>query len=319
MVAKMDGSDLPLGKFVDAFVTAKGEARAHVAWTGLKTLWLNTGTLCNIACVNCYIESSPRNDRLVYLTRDDVLPFLDEVDALNEGAKEVGITGGEPFMAPEIIPIMESVLVRGHTLLVLTNAMKPMMRKRIQRGLLDLQARFGEQITMRVSLDHHTRKLHDAERGAGSFDDALKGLGWLAEHGFNIALAGRQSLTEIEADARAAYAALAARIGLAIDPSDAKQLVLFPEMIANENPPEITTECWGIMNKDPAEIMCSDQRMVVRRKDAERPAVTACTLLAYEKEFELGYTLAEATQTPVSLNHPWCASFCVLGGGSCSA
>ena len=319
MVAKMDGSDLPLGKFADAFVTAKGEARAHVAWTGLKTLWLNTGTLCNIECVNCYIESSPRNDRLVYLTRDDVMPFLDEVDALNEGAKEVGITGGEPFMAPEIIPIMESVLVRGHTLLVLTNAMKPMMRKRIQRGLLDLQARFGEQITMRVSLDHHTRKLHDAERGAGSFDDALKGLGWLAEHGFNIALAGRQSLTEIEADARAAYAALAARIGLTIDPSDAKQLVLFPEMIANENPPEVTTECWGILNKDPTEIMCSDQRMVVRRKDAERATVTACTLLAYEKEFELGFTLAEATDTPVSLNHPWCASFCVLGGGSCSA
>jgi hypothetical protein len=25
-------------------------------------------TLCNLACENCYIESSPENDRLVYLT-----------------------------------------------------------------------------------------------------------------------------------------------------------------------------------------------------------------------------------------------------------
>ena len=319
MFARMDGSDLPLEKFGDPLVTAKGEARAHVAWSGLKTLWLNTGTLCNIECANCYIESSPSNDRLVYLTCDDVVPFLNEIDSLKEGAKEIGITGGEPFMAPEIISIMEHILLRGHALLVLTNAMKPMMRRRVQQGLLDLKERFNDQITLRVSLDHHARDLHDAERGAGSFDDAVTGLSWLAEHGFNVAIAGRQSLTENESVARAAYGALAARIGLSIDPDDTKQLVLFPEMIANENPPEITTDCWEILNKDPSEIMCSDQRMVVRRKGAGCATVTACTLLAYDEEFELGKTLAEATRDPVSLNHPWCASFCVLGGGSCSA
>ena len=315
----MDGLDLPLEKFNNPLVTAKGEARAHVAWTGLKTLWLNTGTLCNIECVNCYIESSPSNDRLVYLTCEDVAPFLNEIDALGEGAKEIGITGGEPFMAPEIIPIMESILARGHDLLVLTNAMKPMMRQRVQDGLLDLQSRFDDQITLRVSLDHHDKGLHDAERGAGSFDSAITGLSWLAEHGFSVAIAGRQTLSENEAEARTAYGALAARIGLKLDPRDTKQLVLFPEMVANENPPEITTECWGILNKNPAQIMCSDQRMIVRRKGADRAAVTACTLLAYDEEFELGNTLAEATRGPVSLNHPWCATFCVLGGGSCSA
>ena len=49
-------------KFQDALVTAKGEARAHVALRALETLWFNTGTLCNLTCRNCYIESSPRND-----------------------------------------------------------------------------------------------------------------------------------------------------------------------------------------------------------------------------------------------------------------
>ena len=315
----MDGNDLPIEKFCDPLVTAKGEPRASVAWTGLKTLWLNTGTLCNIECVNCYIESSPKNDRLVYLTLADVTPFLDEIDDLGDGPKEIGITGGEPFMAPEIIAIMDAVLARGHTLLMLTNAMKPMMRPRVQASLLALNERYGDQITMRVSLDHHSQALHDAERGAGSFAEALKGLSWLAEHGFNVALAGRQILTEDEAAARSAYGALAARIGLDIAPENTRQLVLFPEMIANDNPPEITTACWGILNKDPADIMCSNQRMVVRRKGAGKATVAACTLLAYDEAFELGETLEDATSGAVSLNHPWCATFCVLGGGSCSA
>lgn len=319
MVAPMDGLDLPLEKFADPLVTAKGEARASVDWHCLKTLWLNTGTLCNIECTNCYIESSPKNDALVYLKLTDVVPYLDEIDALAEGPKEIGITGGEPFMAPEILDIMDAVLARGHVLLVLTNAMKPMMRSRVQSGLRELQERYRDKLTLRVSLDHHGRAVHDAERGEGSFDIAMTGLTWLAENNFNVAIAGRQCLTENEAQARKAYGALAARLGLKLDSSDAKQLVLFPEMIANDDPPEITTECWGILDKSPGDIMCSDQRMIIRRKGAETASVTACTLLAYDKDFELGRTLKDATRDPVYLNHSWCATFCVLGGGSCSA
>ena len=58
-------------------------------------------------------------------------------------------------------------------------------------------------------------------------------------------------------------------------------------------------------------------RMVVKRKGETRPAVVACTLLPYDQQFELGATLAEAS-VDVKLNHPHCAKFCVLGGGSCS-
>lgn len=315
----MDGSDISPEKFSDPWVTAKGEERATVAWRGLKTLWFNTGTLCNIECVNCYIESSPKNDQLIFLKLSDVEPYLDEIDALGEGPKEIGITGGEPFMAPEIIEILKAILNRGHSLLVLTNAMKPMMRPRIQKGLLDIHRRYGDKLILRVSMDHHSRALHDAERGEGSFDIALIGLSWLAEHSFNVAIAGRQILTENDEEARNAYGALSARLGLSIDPQNQKELVLFPEMIPNDDPPEITTACWDILDKHPKDIMCSDQRMVIRRKGAPSATVTACTLLAYESEFEFGETLAEATAEPVALNHAWCATFCVLGGGSCSA
>jgi uncharacterized Fe-S cluster-containing radical SAM superfamily protein len=312
----MADTEFPAEKFVHPDITAKGETRASVAWTGLKTLWFNTGTLCNIECRNCYILSSPKNDRLVYLKLDDVTPYLDEI----EGEVEIGITGGEPFMCPEILPIMEAILQRGHSLLFLTNAMRPMMRPRLQDGLRRLRDEgLAEKLTLRVSLDSHDPALHDAERGEGAFAEACTGLCWLAEEGFPVALAGRQSLHEDEAAARQAYGALAASLGLQLDPADPKQLVLFPEMIARDDPPEITTACWGILNKSPDSIMCANQRMVIRRKGAGRASVTACTLLVDDPAFELGHTLAEATAEPVKLNHPWCASFCVLGGGSCSA
>ena len=311
----MADSDYAPTKFSDPDVTAKGETRASVGWTGLKTLWLNTGTLCNIECANCYIESSPRNDRLVYLTRADVRPFLEEIDQ----PIEIGITGGEPFMCPEILDIMEDVLSAGHSLLLLTNAMRPMMRPRIQQGLERLATYYGDRMVLRVSLDSHDPAIHDAERGEGAFEEACKGLKWLGERSVRVALAGRQALTEDEAAARAAYGALASALDLSIDPANTKHLVLFPEMVARDDPPEITTACWGILNKSPDDIMCANQRMVIRRKGAGRATVTACTLLVDDPAFEVGTTLAEATAKPVKLNHPWCASFCVLGGGSCSA
>ena len=307
-----------VGKFQDPKVTATGETRATVSYTETKTLWFNTGTLCNIECINCYIESSPTNDRLVYLTVADVAPYLDELEAVGEQGIEIGFTGGEPFMAPEMLEILHLVLERGHRVLMLTNAMQPMMRPRVKGGLMQLREAFGDQLTMRVSLDHFSEPLHDQERGEGSFALAMNGLHWLSENGFALALAGRTIWGEDEAVAREGYSELIAREGLAVDPDHPSQLVLFPEMRPDSDPPEITTACWDILSKDPNELMCASQRMVVKRKGAQRATVLACTLLPYDPEFELGETLEEARQD-VSLNHSYCASFCVLGGGSCSA
>src|SRR5690349_15733753 len=87
-------------KFRDPFVTVAGERRAQVALKSLDTLWFNTGTLCNLTCRHCYIESSPRNDRLVYLSAAEVVDYLDEIDSLALGTKLIGFTGGEPFINP---------------------------------------------------------------------------------------------------------------------------------------------------------------------------------------------------------------------------
>ncbi len=301
--------------FTDPDVTADGSPRARVRMTALRTLWFNTGTLCNIACAHCYIESSPRNDRLAYLTADEVAAYLDELDVLGIGPIEVGLTGGEPFMNPDIIRIMRDVLVRGHRLLVLTNAMKPMWHKRA--ALFDLNQRFGDRLMIRVSVDHYDPARHEEERGPRSFAPMLDGLRWLSENGFAVAVAGRLRWGEEEAAMRAGFAALFAREGIRIDAHDPQRLVLFPEMDPARPVPEITTACWDILGVRPEDMMCATSRMVVKPKGS-RPRVQACTLLAYDPRFATGETLAEAVKAEVPLNHPHCAQFCVLGGGSCS-
>ena len=307
----------PARPFADPERTASGEPRAKVGLGALRTLWFNTGTLCNIECANCYILSSPTNDALVYLTLAEVERYLDEIAASGLPTEEIGFTGGEPFMNPEVCEMAEAALGRGHRVLILTNAMRPMMRPRVQKRLAHLARRHGDRLVLRVSLDHYTAELHHRERGPGSFAAALDGMRWLRDVGVTTTVAGRTVWGETEEHARAGYARLFAADGFAIDADDPAACVLFPEMDETARVPEITTRCWGILGKSPESVMCASARMVAKRKGADRPVVLACTLLAYEPAFELGRTLAEADR-PVPLNHPHCAKFCVLGGASCS-
>lgn len=302
-------------KFRHPELTADGQTRAKVTPGALRTLWFNTGTLCNLTCRNCYIESSPTNDRLAYLTRDEVCSYLTETVEHNLGTTEIGFTGGEPFMNPELLDMIDDSLNRGFKVIVLTNAMKPM--EKVGERLLSLSRRAGPRLTIRVSLDHYTRAGHEAERGPRSWEPTRAGLQWLTANGLVVYVAGRTFMGESEATARAGYAALFRAEGLGIDAHDPGQLVLFPEMDAARDVPEITTACWGILNRSPSDVMCSSSRMIVKRKGASSPAVVACTLLPYAAEFEMGATLRQAHR-PVHLNHPHCARFCVLGGAACS-
>jgi len=302
-------------KFRDAELTAGGEKRAKVALTELRTLWFNTGTLCNLTCRACYIESSPVNDSLAYLTAAEARRFLDEIARDGLPTREIGFTGGEPFMNPDIIEMIEDALSRGFRALVLTNAMKPMAH--LKAGLLRLSERYGDQLVIRVSLDHYSPALHELERGERTFAPTLEGLRWLAAHGFSVCVAGRTCWNEAEDELRRGYAKLFAENGIGVNAFDTQALVLFPEMDAFADVPEITEQCWGILNVSPGDMMCATSRMVVKRKGAERPAVLACTLIADDPRFEMGATLAEAAGE-IALNHPHCARFCVLGGGACS-
>ena len=302
-------------KFHDPVVTAAGEPRAQVALRALETLWFNTGTLCNLACQHCYIESSPTNDRLVYLSAAEVAEYLDEIERLRLGTGLIGFTGGEPFMNPELPAMLEAALSRGFRALVLTNAMKPMHK--MKPALIRLRERHGERLTIRVSIDHYGRAVHETERGRRSWAPTIEGLQWLARNGFAIAVASRQLSGEPEAVLRRGFAALFAELGVRVDADDAIALTIFPEMDEDADVPEITEACWDILGKTPDGVMCSSSRMIVKFKGAAHPSVIACTLLPYDPRFDLGPTLSGALGR-VPLNHPHCARFCVLGGGACS-
>ncbi len=302
-------------KFSDLKVTANGDERASVKLHSLETLWLNTGTICNLTCANCYIESSPTNDALVYLNHQEVVTLLDEIKEKNLGTKEIAITGGEPFINPDIIKIITECLTRGFELLVLTNAMRPMMKQ--EKILLELKDKFPETLTLRVSVDHFKPEMHEEERGEKTWVHMMKGLKWLSDNKFNINIGARTRWGERQKDLRDGYAELFKENNINIDAYDKKELLLFPEMDDTEEVPEITTECWDILDSKPEEMMCSNSRMVVKRKGDDSPSIMACTLLAYDQQFNLGGTIEEASQD-VYLNHPHCSKFCVLGGGSCS-
>jgi uncharacterized Fe-S cluster-containing radical SAM superfamily protein len=302
-------------KFRDPLLTVAGERRAQVALRALDTLWFNTGTLCNLTCHHCYIESSPRNDRLVYLSAAEVRAYLGEIERLGLGTQLIGFTGGEPFMNPELPTMLDLALARGFRALVLTNAMKPMHKTK--PALLRLRDRYGDRLMIRVSIDHYGRAVHEAERGRRSWAPTIDGLRWLAGNGFAISVASRRLSGESEEALRLGFARLFVELGVEIDVGDAVALTIFPEMDELADVPEITEACWGLLGKSPDSVMCSSSRMVVKFKGAAQPSVIACTLLPYDPRFDLGPSLAGALGR-VPLNHPHCAKFCVLGGGACS-
>jgi sulfatase maturation enzyme AslB (radical SAM superfamily) len=299
-------------KFNDPFITADGNKRAFIEAKKINTLWFNTGTLCNIECKNCYIESSPKNDRLVYLTFDEVKLFIEEAIDNNLKTKEIGFTGGEPFMNKDILKMVDYALEKKFKVLILSNAMKPMLNKKEE--LLKLR---HPNLTIRVSIDHYNKTKHEEVRGKGTYEVMMKGLNWLSKNSFNFALATRLLWDESENNLRQNFQEFINTYQLNLDAYSNEQLVTFAEMDEKIDTPEITTDCWGILNKDPNDIMCSWSRMVVKKKGSKKPSVIACTLLPYDEEFDLGESLTNSLQK-IYLNHKHCSKFCVLGESSCS-
>ena len=299
-------------KFENKNLTADNKARAFIESKKLKTLWFNTGTLCNLTCKNCYIESSPKNDRLAYLSFDEFKVFVNESIQNEMGTEEIGFTGGEPFMNKDILKMIKYSLDNGFKTLVLTNAMKPMMNNKKNLNKLN-----HLNLSIRVSIDHYNKDKHEQIRGPNSWEPMIEGLKWLSQNKFNYCLATRLMWDENEETTRKNFKKFVDQYQLILDVENKSQLVTFAEMDEKQDTPEITTECWDILNKNPDTIMCSTSRMIVKKRGDENPSVIACTLLPYKQEFDLGDTLKESMKK-IYLNHPHCSKFCVLGGSSCS-
>ena len=148
-------------------------------------LWIYTNFHCNLACSYCAVSSSPTADRRsLGLSRFRAL--VDE--ALEEGFDELYLTGGEPFLEPEIAAMIRFAAARAPTT-VLTNAMLFTGRRR--QELRELATMDG--LTLQTSLDGPRAATHDRLRGRGSWQRAVDGIAFALSLGLRVSVATTQT------------------------------------------------------------------------------------------------------------------------------
>jgi hypothetical protein len=229
--------------------------------------------------------------------------------------EEIGFTGGEPFLNREVPAMLRRA------------APRPPRAGAHQRHEADAEPRrrppgaaggvrpTGSRSASAWTTTTPTCTTWSGRRG--SFAVALDGLEWLAREGFRVHVAGRAAFgREGEAAMRGGFARLFAARGIPIDASDPVALMLFPEMDAGRDVPEIT-EAAGASSARARTASCAPPPAWWR--SAGRGAAGGARLhpAALRPALRAGRTLAEASR-PVPLNHPHCARFCVLGGAACS-
>lgn len=278
-------------------VNERGERRATVPFGRLEELWF-MWSRCNLACTHCYVGSSPRNDSLEMLTLDDVRLFLAPVE-------RIYFTGGEPFVNPEILPMLRASLEVA-PVTVLSNAVGP-----IERHIDALP-----DVTLRVSLDHFDEARHDAIRGRGTFARTVRNVRRLLDRGLRVIITSTPVVFEetpvTRDEAEAAYlalfdgrvevkilpATLAMGSELARRPGRARETFLTSRHMAGANP---------------RDFQCHYGRAV--QKIGGQVRVLPCPIL-YGEKFALGSTLEESFG-PTPMAHPACAQFCWRARGKC--
>ena len=146
----------------------------------LDDLWFQVaGTLCNLTCHHCFISCSPKNRSFGFLTLAQVQSALEESVAL--GVKEYYFTGGEPFLNPEMVPILLETLKYGPAT-VLTNG--TVLQDEWLHALRAGEEASVYSLEFRVSIDGFSSAANDPIRGEGTFERAMQGVTKLVTTGF---------------------------------------------------------------------------------------------------------------------------------------
>ncbi len=147
-------------------------------------LWLYTNFDCNLACDYCCVRSSPKAPRRA-LGIERVRRIAMEATEL--GVREIFVTGGEPFMLPDIGEILVACAGAAPTT-VLTNGML-FSGSRLET----LRSLPRERVTFQISLDSPTPERHDSHRGKGTWVRAWNGIQSARAEGFRVRLAATVS------------------------------------------------------------------------------------------------------------------------------
>ena len=150
-------------------------------------LWLYVNFDCNLQCDYCCVRSSPGAARRA-LGIDAVRRIAAEAPPL--GVRAFFVTGGEPFLLPDIDDLVLA-LAAAAPVTLLTNGM-------LFRGsrLAALRRLPRERVTLQVSLDSPTADLHDLHRGEGAWQRAVDGIEIARGEGFRVRLAATVATDE---------------------------------------------------------------------------------------------------------------------------
>jgi MoaA/NifB/PqqE/SkfB family radical SAM enzyme len=275
----------------------------------LDHLWFQVGgTLCNLTCHHCFISCSPKNLNFGFLTLEEVKRRLEESAAL--GVKEYYFTGGEPFLNPEMVPVLVETLQYGPAT-VLTNG--TVLKDEWLETLRDAEAGSLYSLEFRVSIDGFSPETNDPIRGQGTFNRALRGLIKLVEFGFlPIITAARTWAIEQEHEVVAEFVKMLRDAGysrprLKILPT--LQLGAEESRTHSYHPTERVTADM-LENYDVTQLVCEHSRIVTDR------GVHVCPILIEAADSLLGQSLAES-QRPFAITHGACST-CYQYGAICS-
>lgn len=292
-------------------------APASVSFKRLDDLWFMLGSRCNLSCIHCYVGSSPTNDTLEPLTLDEVRCFLDE--GARHGLRHVYLTGGEPFLNPRILSILEAALEEGREATVLTNATRPLAK--VLDRVIALAREAHGRLHFRVSLDHYLESRHDAIRGPGQFRLTVDTAVRLAEAELSPIITSTAEVfrgnpispAQCEARYKAIFADRGVDVEVKILPSVLQMGSQLERIDRPDETPLLTEEYLQGARIDKGALMCSNSRSVLKRDGRLR--VFPCPIIYEVPDFDLGATLAESFARPVPLVHRACASYCCCASG----
>lgn len=143
-------------------------------------LWMYSNYHCNLVCTYCLTESGPKVARREL----DPATMLDLArEAKEVGFTSLGITGGEPFLVPEL-PMFLRELSQVLPVLVLTNGTI------FQRALLDrMDVLRGADVTLQISLDRSEPEANDLMRGPENFRKVVEAVPELLKRGIAVRIA----------------------------------------------------------------------------------------------------------------------------------
>ena len=131
---------------------------------------------CNLSCIHCLSDSG--NRRVTELSTDQCRSVIDELSAMK--VFQLNIGGGEPFMRPDFLDLMDYAHDKGIVTCISTNGtlIDRDIAKRLHHPLVYIQ----------VSLDGATPESNDPIRGQGSFRNVLRALEYLREWDIEVSI-----------------------------------------------------------------------------------------------------------------------------------